>query len=145
VVIIAKEDNFFIESITLFSYLFCAFLLVTAIFWLFNLVIRSRLRWRIIRQSWQMSIRSQVHITIIFISLLSFIIVGVATILFFIDRYRNNNREKLSRTIHVMQNEVRNSLSELALSDDALKVYEEGYKDKLAQIIATICMILKVT
>ena len=45
VVIIAKEDNFFIESITLFSYLFCAFLFVTAIFWFFNAVIRSRLRW----------------------------------------------------------------------------------------------------
>ena len=35
VVIIAKENNFLIESITLFSYLFCSFLLVTGLFSLF--------------------------------------------------------------------------------------------------------------
>jgi hypothetical protein len=32
VVIIAKQQNLFIESITLFSYLFCAFLFVTGFF-----------------------------------------------------------------------------------------------------------------
>ncbi len=138
VVIIAKEDNLNIESITLFSYLFCAFLVVTGIFWMLNLLVRSRLRWASIRQYWQMSIRSQVHVTIIFISFLSFIVVGVATILFFIDRYRNNNREKLSRTIHVMQNEVRNSLSELKTFDDVIKVYDEGYREKLDKTIARI-------
>ncbi len=138
VVIIATQDSFIIESITLFSYLFCAFLLVMAVFWLLNLMVRSRMRWKTIRQFWQMSIRSQVHITIIFISFLSFVVVGVATILFFIDRYHNNNREKLSRTIHVMQNEVRNSLSEIIVFDDVVKVYEEGYKEKLEQTIAKI-------
>ena len=138
VVIIAKRDNFFIEAITLFSYLFCAFLLVTSIFWVLNAVIRSRLRWRELRRYWQMSIRNQVHSTIIFISLTSFIIVGVVTILFFIDRYNNNNREKLSRTIRVLQNEVRNSLSDLIVFDDVIKVYDDGYREKLDKVIAKI-------
>ncbi|MBC7890484.1 MAG: HAMP domain-containing histidine kinase [Ferruginibacter sp.] len=138
VVIISKKDNFFIEAITLFSYLFCAFLFVTSIFWALNAVIRSRLRWRELRRYWQMSIRNQVHSTIIFISLTSFIIVGVATILFFIDRYNNNNREKLSRTIRVMQNEVRNSLAELIVFDDVIKVYDDGYREKLDKTIAKI-------
>jgi two-component system nitrogen regulation sensor histidine kinase NtrY len=138
VVIIAKQDNFFIESITLFSYLFCAFLFVTGIFWFFNAVVRSRLQWRKLRSHWQMSIRNQVHATIIFISLLSFIVVGVATILFFINRYHNNNREKLSRTISVMQNEVRNSLSDLIVFDDVIKTNDQGYREKLAQIITRI-------
>ena len=138
VVIIAKQDSFFIESITLFSYLFCAFLLVSAVFWVLNIIVRSRLRWKTIRQFWQMSIRSQVHVTIIFISFLSFVVVGMATILFFIDRYHNNNKEKLSRTIHVMQNEVRNSLSELIVFDDVVKVYDDGYREKLEQAIAKI-------
>ena len=44
VVIIAKKDNFFIESITLFSYLFCAFLLVTGIFWLLNIFVRVQIK-----------------------------------------------------------------------------------------------------
>jgi signal transduction histidine kinase len=138
VVIIVKEDNFYIEFITLFSYLFCSFLLVTGIFWMLNMIIRSRLRWASIKQYWQISIRNQVHITIISISLLSFILVGVATILFFIDRYRNNNREKLSRTILVMQNEVRNSLSDISVMDDVMKVYDHGYREKLEGIITRI-------
>ena len=136
--IIAKKDNFIIEAITLFSYLFCAFLFVTSIFWLLNAIIRSRLRWRELRRYWQMSIRNQVHSTIIFISLTSFFIVGVATILFFIDRYNNNNREKLSRIIRVMQNEVRNSLAELIVFDDVIKVYDDGYREKLDETIAKI-------
>ena len=138
VVIIAKQDNFFIESITLFSYLFCAFLLVTGIFWLINMFIRSRLNKDKIQTYWQLSIRNQIHGTVIFISILSFVVIGVATILFFIRRYENNNRERLSRTIHVMENEVRNSLSELSVFEDVLKIYDEGFKEKLEQTINKI-------
>jgi signal transduction histidine kinase len=138
VVIIARKNNFVIESITLFSYLFCAFLLVTSIFWLLNIFIRSRFNRQRIRTYWQLSIRTQIHGTIIFISVFSFLIIGIATILFFISRYENNNREKLSRTIHVMENEVRNSLADLAVFDDVVKVYDMGYREKLEQMIAKI-------
>jgi two-component system, NtrC family, nitrogen regulation sensor histidine kinase NtrY len=138
VVIIAKKDNLLLEAITLFSYLFCSFLAVTGLFWLLNTVIRSRLRWKNIINYWHLSIRNQVHGTIIFMSLLSFLVVGVATVLFFINRYYNNNRERLSRTIHVMQNELRNSLSSLTIFDDEIKVYDEAYKNKLDEIITHI-------
>ncbi len=90
------------------------------------------------RQYWQMSIRNQVHGTIIFISLLSFIVIGVATILFFINRYHSNNKEKLSRTINVMANEVRNTLSELSVFDDAIKIYDEAYRPNLEQMVTKI-------
>ena len=138
VVIIAKKDSFLIETITLFSYLFCAFLLVTGIFWLINVFIRSRLNKIKLKSYLQLSIRNQIHGTIIFISVLSFLVIGVATILFFIRRYENNNRERLSRTIKVMENEVRNSLSELSVFDDVIKIYDEGYKEKLEQTISKI-------
>ena len=137
-VIIVKDNNISIESITLFSYLFCSFLFVTGIFWLLNVVIRSKLHWKELKANWQMSIRSQVHSTIIFISLISFLVIGVATILFFINRYHNNNKEKLSRTIHVMENELRNSLSEVIVFDDVIKVYDPAFKVKLEQLIAKI-------
>ncbi|MGC4102654.1 sensor histidine kinase [Ferruginibacter sp.] len=138
VVIIAKQDNFLIETITLFSYLFCAFLLVTGLFWLINVFVRSRLNRDQIKTYWQLSIRNQIHGTVIFISILSFVVIGIATILFFIRRYENNNRERLSRTIHVMENEVRNSLSEFAVFDDVIKIYDEGFKEKLEQTISKI-------
>ena len=138
IVIIAKENNFLIESITLFSYLFCAFLLVTAFFWLLNISIRARFNKLRFRTYWQLSIRNQIHGTVIFISVLSFLVIGVATILFFINRYENSNREKLSRVIHVMENEVRISLSELSVFDDVVKVYDEAYREKLEKTIDKI-------
>ncbi len=138
VVVIVKQDNFLIESITLFSYLFCAFLLVTIAFWVINIFIRSRLNKVQWKTSLQFSIRNQIHGTIIFISFISFVVIGIATILFFIRRYENNNRERLSRTIHVMENEVRNSLSELSVFDDVVKIYDEGFKQELEKTIIKI-------
>lgn len=138
VVIIARRDKQFLETITLFSYLFCSFLLVTGITWLVHSLIRSRLRWKEIRKFWQMNIRNQVQTTIITISLLSFIVIGAVTILFFINRYHDNNREKLSKTIRVMESEVRSSLDDLAVFDDVLKVYDKGNSQKLEQQIARI-------
>ena len=138
VVIIAKENNFLIESITLFSYLFCGFLLVTGIFWLLNISIRSKFNKIRFRNYWQVSIRNQIHGTVIFISVLSFVVIGVATILFFISRYENSNRERLSRVIHVMENEVRISLAELSSFEDVLKVYDESYREKLEKLIEKI-------
>ncbi len=137
VVIIAKKNNFFIESITLFSYLFCAFLLVTGIFWLLNISIRARFKKERFKTYWQLSLRNQIHGTVIFISVLSFLVIGVATILFFINRYENSNREKLSRVINVMENEVRVSLAELPVVN-AVEANEEVYRQSLEKVIDKI-------
>ena len=138
IVIIAKENNLFIESITLFSYLFCAFLLVTGIFWLLNISIRARFKRDRYKYYWQLSIRNQIHGTVIFISVLSFLVIGIATILFFINRYKNSNREKLSRVIYVMENEVRESLSEMSLSDDVLRINDKIFTENLEKVINKI-------
>jgi two-component system, NtrC family, nitrogen regulation sensor histidine kinase NtrY len=138
VVIIAKKSNFLLETITLFSYLFCAFLIVTGIFWLLNIFVRSRLNTIKLRTYLQLNIRNQIHGTIIFISILSFLVIGIATILFFIRRYENNNRERLSKTIKVMEREVRNSFADLTVFDDEIEIYDDGYKEKLQQTIKKI-------
>ncbi len=138
VVIIAKENNTFIESITLFSYLFCAFLLVTGIFWLLHISVRARFKKERFMHYWQLSLRNQIHGTVIFISVLSFLVIGLATILFFINRYENSNREKLSRVINVMENEVRISLSELSIFEDVAKVNDDSYRENLEKMIDKI-------
>ncbi|HMJ48442.1 MAG TPA: ATP-binding protein, partial [Ferruginibacter sp.] len=111
-VVIVKEHRVSIESITLFSYLFCSFLLLTAGVWLLNILIRSRLDPGKLREYWQLTIRNQIHGIIIFISAVSFIVIGIATILFFIGRYENNNREQLSRAINIMVYQTSKALSE---------------------------------
>ncbi len=110
VIVITKPDSFFIESITLFAYLFCSFLFLTALLRVLTLLVRKRFNLGKVKFLSGLSIRTQIHGTIILISIFSFIIIGITTILFFISRYHNTNRENLSKTIQVMQNELRNSL-----------------------------------
>ncbi|MCG7859834.1 hypothetical protein MD537_22840, partial [Flavihumibacter sediminis] len=74
VVIIAKLNNLWLESITLVAYLFSTFLLLLGIFQLISLLVRSRLRLSNLRKEMQLNLRTQVHGTIIFISLFSFLV-----------------------------------------------------------------------
>ncbi len=138
VVIIAKRNNNLLQGITLFSYLFCSFLLVTGIFWVLSALLRSRLKISELRKLFNLSIRNQVHGAIILLSLLAFLLLGAVTVFFFLDRYQNNNREKLSRTIQVMQNEIRTSVSNLSVFDDVIKIYDLGYRENLEQTVIRI-------
>jgi two-component system, NtrC family, nitrogen regulation sensor histidine kinase NtrY len=137
VVVIVKEKKFLIESITLFSYLFLSFLVITAVLWLLNAVVHARLNRERWRRYWQLTIRSQVHATIIFISILSFVVIGIATILFFINRYENTNREKLSKAIQVMERQV-SAINNLEAFDDEIKMYDSISLPKLKAAISNI-------
>jgi two-component system nitrogen regulation sensor histidine kinase NtrY len=131
VIVIAKPDSFYIESITLFAYLFCAFLLLFALLRLLNVLVQKKFNFRKIKLLSGLTIRTQIHGTIILISIFSFVIIGITTILFFIKRYHNNNQEKLSRSIQVMQNEVRNSLDTFSLFEGPPQNYRLQANSKL--------------
>ncbi|MEO7801355.1 MAG: ATP-binding protein [Ginsengibacter sp.] len=141
VIVIAKKDNIFIEGITLFAYLFCSFLFLNGVLNLLNVVIQKRFNLKRIKLFSQLSIRSQIQGTIISISLFSFLIIGITTILFFISRYHSNNRERLSRIIQVMQNEVRNSLDTTNLANTGLHRLELTPGDGLAYAVNRIAEI----
>ena len=140
-IVIVKENRVSIESITLFSYLFCSFLLLTAFFWLINVFISSRMNPQKLRSYWQLSIRNQIHGIIIFISAVSFIVIGIATIIFFISRYESNNREKLSRAIQIMKNQVSNSLAVGWRLTDSLMLKDKANEQQVEKSIINIAEI----
>jgi signal transduction histidine kinase len=109
-VAIARENKPILESITLFSYLFCAFLLLMSGLWLINGMVRSQLQRDRMRALWQFNIRNQIHGTIILVSVISFLFIGLATFLFFRSRYDRSNRMNLARTAHIMEREIKNYL-----------------------------------
>jgi len=111
-VLITRKSNMLLEAITLFAYLFCAFLFLVAIFQLASVIVKSGFRWSTFREMWQLSIRNQIFMTIIFISIFSFVIIGAATIIFFINRYNRNNQDRLSRTIQFMSNEIKSRIND---------------------------------
>ena len=112
VVVIARKKDSLLESITLFSYLFCAFLFMVGLLQLIAIILRLFSDRSSFNLFSHFTIRSQIQGTVIFISVLSFLIIGVATISFFIDRYNRNNVDKLSRTAGIMVRELEKRLND---------------------------------
>ncbi|NJO25589.1 MAG: hypothetical protein HC867_07270, partial [Bacteroidia bacterium] len=86
-------------------------------------------------------IRSQIYSTIIFVSIFSFVVIGAATILFFISRYNKNNRERLSRTIQVMSSDFKNKISDHSIMDDQLPIRDSAAYEKIQRQINEVAEI----
>lgn len=138
VVVIARRDNLWLETITLVAYLFSTFLLLLGLFRLTSMLVRSRLRLENLKQELQMNLRTQIHGTIIFISLFSFLVIGAAIIFFFINRYNNNKQDQLSKAIQIMTNEVQTKIDSRSFLDYMIRLYEEGYNELLENLVQEV-------
>ncbi|MBS1946303.1 MAG: GHKL domain-containing protein [Bacteroidetes bacterium] len=134
IVVVAKKDNSFIEAVTLFAYLFSAFLVMLAIVRVVAMLIATRLQLGRLRPYLQLNIRSQIHTTIIFISIFSFLVIGTATILFFINRYTRDNQVKLSKDIKVAVKELQDNITSPNFND-SLQKFEFVSKESLENTV----------
>lgn len=135
VVVIARKKETIIEAITLFSYIFCSFLFLVAVVQFISFLLKTRFSRKGLKSLLQLNIRNQVHSTIIFISVFSFLIIGIATISFFISRYNRNNSDKLSRTMKIMVNEMEKKLSDHNTFDDVIKIYDSVSNTGLQKLV----------
>jgi two-component system, NtrC family, nitrogen regulation sensor histidine kinase NtrY len=124
IVVVARNRDNALEAITLFSYIFCVFLFLVAFFNLLLLLLRIGGNVKELRKIVEWNIRTQIHGTIIFVSILSFVIIGVSTISFFILRYKRNNEDRLSKTMEVMIKEMEKRLDDRQALDDQLAIYD---------------------
>lgn len=135
VVVIVRNKETMIETITLFSYIFCSFLFLVALVNLTGFILKSGYNWTGFRRLTQLSIRNQVHSTIIFISIFSFLIIFATTNSFFISRNKRNTNDKLSRTMKIMVNEMQKKLSDHNTFDDAIKIYDSVSNFDLQKLV----------
>ncbi|NCI46562.1 sensor histidine kinase [Sediminibacterium soli] len=135
-VLVVKRNTWVIEAITLFAYLFCSFLLIILVFHVGNRALQARFKWQEMRKMLRLNIRSQIQATIIFLSVFSFLVIGIATISFFILRFHRGNEERLSKSIQVMANEVNSRMNSLQAFDDVPD--NLGVRSELEKTIAEI-------
>jgi len=129
-VAIVKAENFTLQLITLFSYLFCSFLLISLVFWSLGKLDGLSFSRFSLKKQFRLSIRNQIQGTIIFVSVLSFVIIGIATIMFFYDKYESANKDKLTRVIHIMEKEVDDIVDKNLLFKDSLSSQELSIRNK---------------
>ena len=144
-IVIAREKATSIEAITLFSYIFCIFLFLVAILNLVILLLRIGGNIGQLRKILEWNIRTQIHGTIIFISILSFVIIGIATISFFIFRYEQNNKDRLARTMQVMIKEMEKKLDARRALDDQVPIYDSIANDDIEELVNEVAEIHNVT
>jgi signal transduction histidine kinase len=109
-VVVVKQNRMVIETITLFAYMFCIFLLLILIYRVIGFSIRTRLRSQALRNIFNLTIQTRVHIIIVFIVVFVFIVLGVSTISFFIRRYDIEHRESLSSGMSILLNGVEKAI-----------------------------------
>ncbi len=138
VVVIARKRDTLIESITLFSYIFCSFIFLVFIVQVLSLLVRAAYDFEGFLRFFHFNIRNQVHSTIIFVSIFSFIIIGIATINFFKSRYNRTNSDKLSRTMKIMVNEMEKRVDAHSAFDDVLRLYDSISNYSLQSLVNEI-------
>ena len=137
-VMVIKDGSMLFEAITLFAYLFGSFLFILIVFHIGSLLLRSRFRWTEIKKSLRFNIRYQIQSTILFISVFSFLVIGVSTISFYISRFENNKRDRLAKAIKILAREVQDQVSTHEMADDVVKIYDEGASSQLEKNIRDI-------
>jgi two-component system, NtrC family, nitrogen regulation sensor histidine kinase NtrY len=138
IIVIAKKDNLLIEAITLFSYLFSAFLILVALFWISTVLIQTRLHWQQLKNFLQLNIRSQIQTTIIFVSLFLFLVIGVSTIFFLINRYNRNNQDRLSSSLKIITGEINTRLNAFASAANVSNPVKQIPREDLDQIVNSV-------
>ncbi|MDB5204998.1 MAG: hypothetical protein JWR72_73 [Flavisolibacter sp.] len=138
VVVVAKKKDSLLESITLFSYLFCSFLFMVGVLRLFAFLLKLRMNRRAMNLFSGLNIRTQIHGTIIVISVLSFLIIGIATISFFIARYHRNNVERLSRTASITVKEMQKRVGEGKFMDKGFNFADSTARESMQSLVTEI-------
>lgn len=108
-ILTVHSQSIFLEFVTLFAYLFGAFLLIIILFQIGRLLVIFRFQLHKMKRGIEFNIKYQIQAAIVFISLFSFIIIGVATIKFYINRFTQTNRERLIKSMKVLSNEIDNN------------------------------------
>ncbi|HEX2629626.1 MAG TPA: hypothetical protein VHM26_11455, partial [Chitinophagaceae bacterium] len=135
VIVITRKRDSLIETITLFSYIFCSLLFLVFIVQFISFLLKWINNKVSLRKLLQLNIRTQVHSTIIFVSIFSFLIIGVSTISFFIGRYERSNTDKLSRTMKIMVNEMEKEQANHEMFDDVVKIYDTVANTPLQKLV----------
>ncbi|HEY6083727.1 MAG TPA: HAMP domain-containing sensor histidine kinase, partial [Chitinophagaceae bacterium] len=138
IVVVVKQSRNFIEAITLFAYMFCIFILIAGLFRFLDMMIRARMRWDNLKALMKINIRKQVHGTIVFIVVFAFVILGAATITFFIYRYDKNHRDSLSKNMTSIAGDVKNDINTVEEFNNIQNFFDPVFMNDLQKAIRSI-------
>ncbi len=107
-VLVVKNIRYLLDFITLFAYLFFTFFFVILVLFIVEKITIYHFSLSTILKQFDINIRYQIRATIIFISVFSFLIIGLVTIRFFIDEFKEKSQDRLVKSISYSATEIEN-------------------------------------
>ncbi len=135
---VVYKNNRLVYYIALFSYLFFTFIIIAALLYFGFLLFRTGFNTTRLKQVFRINIRRQIQVTIIAVSVFSFIIIGAVTISFFINRFNNTNKERLNNIAQMLVNEIQNQLRNQINVSDNFTIDDMGIKGDLERRVIEI-------
>ena len=137
-IVLISQSHTWIETLTLFAYLFLALIVLTLFYRLGQVLIRTRLNMEALKKEFHASIRTKIQVIVIVVMVFSFIILGAVTISFFINRYDKQHREKLADELSILSADVQRMFDEDLRGDALQSFYQPGFQAKLRKDIQDI-------
>ncbi|MEX0811886.1 MAG: HAMP domain-containing sensor histidine kinase [Chitinophagales bacterium] len=105
-VVITKHETSALQPISLFSYLFIIYLISSLFIILIYLASQLYRNKYFLREKWTLSFRDKIQLSMIFIIIFSFLLIGVITIMHFTSEYDGYHMERLIRKQHSVSSSV---------------------------------------
>ncbi len=106
---VVKSGSVFSQAITVFAYVFSCFVLLYLLEQFLAKLLAGPYRFRFFWSGRTLSIRSKIRWTVILVSTLSFVLIGIATVYFFIFRYKQNNDNRLSQLVSTVEKDLKST------------------------------------
>lgn len=141
IVVVVRGSSVIYEAVTLFAYLFGTILFIVVLFQTAQFFIRAKFKWSLIVSNLRLTIRNQIQATIIFISVFSFIVIAGATIIFYINRFDKNNRQRLVKSVTIVSNALKQEMASYSTVESGFSNYDIDMKAALERTISDIAEI----
>jgi len=107
---VVLDRSFFLEAITMFSYIFCTLVGLALIILFYQFYLSYFTGSHSINKVFRLTLRKRVHYSMLAVVCVSFFIIGIVTISFFSKLYRDSNSTKLQSAMQIAKQSVQDQL-----------------------------------
>lgn len=137
-VIVIRYHRQWLEAITLFSYLFGIQMLSTLITILYRIYLLYFIRINRKEKLINFTLKRRIHISFLGIVFVSFIIIGIITIMFFTLQYEQNSRKKQQLVMQLVERATLQYMRDNDITDDIATYNKEVSKPKFKYFITAL-------
>jgi|GEM_PF-1970847 len=119
VALIGKPVDNALKPFSLFSYVFCFLLIIAIIYAVIDSGVRSIPRFLSGNFSSQPSLRNRIQLSVIAVILLTFVIIGLVTLIFFQEDSRNYHKSRLARKATSLYNDAQSRINTFGINSTA--------------------------